>query len=246
MRPPSPACSQCGTPMREPIIPTRSLEQIAADNRAELDGWIEERAADFAAGGMAPEAARRRALKEFGDADGATQYGARQDVAGDRRLRVRFWIEELGSDLRIAARTLARTPTVTAVVLLTFALGIGATTAVFSIVHAMLLRRLPYGGEQTLVYLPAADDGVIRPGLGGGRHSSAALVALRERTKSFSGVAGAEQGNIILTVTRAPAQVAAVELTPDGFDGLPARAAIGPTFGGRGEAGPARHRGLLP
>ena len=225
--------------MREPIIPTRSREQIAADNRAELDGWIEERAADLAAGGMAPEAARRRALKEFGDADGATRYGARQDVAGDRRLRVRFWIEELGSDLRIAARTLARTPTVTAVVLLTFALGVGATTAVFSIVHAMFLRRLPYGAEQTLVYLPAADNGVIRPGLGGGRHSAAALVALRERTTSFSGIAGAEQGNVILTVNGEPEQVTAVALTPDGFDVLQARPAIGRTFGAREESGPA-------
>src|SRR6267142_2816788 len=174
---------------------------------AEADGWKRH-----AAAGMAPEAARRRALKEFGDADGATQYGARQDVAGDRRLRVRFWIEELGSDLRIAARTLARTPTVTAVVLLTFAVGVGSTTAVFSIVHAMFLRRLPYGAEQTLVYLPAADNGVIRPGLGGGRHSAAALVALRERTRSFSGIAGAEQGNIILTVNGEPEQVTAVAL----------------------------------
>ena len=227
--------------MREPIIPTRSHEQIAADNRTELDGWIEERTADLAARGMAPEAARRRALEEFGDADGATRYAARQDIAADRRLRFWFWIEELGSDLRIAARTLARTPTLSAVVLLTFALGIGATTAVFSIVHAMLLRRLPYGGEQTLVYLPAADNGVIRPGLGGGRHSSAALVALRERTTSFSGIAGAAQGNIILTVGGEPEQVVAVELTPDGFDVLQARAAIGRTFGAREEAGLASH-----
>ena len=225
--------------MREPIIPTRSRAQITADNRAELDGWIEERAADLVASGLTPEAARRRALEEFGDAEGAAQYGAREDVAADRRVRVGLWIEELESDLRIAARTLARTPTVTAVVLLTCALGIGATTAVFSIVHAMLLRRLPYGEEHTLVYLPAADNGVIRPGLGGGRHSAAALVALRERTTSFSGIAGAEQGNIILTVNGEPQQAAAVALTADGFDVLQARAAIGRTFGAPEESGPA-------
>ena len=87
----------------------------------------------------------------------------RQDVAADRRVRVLLRVEELASDLRIAARTLARTPAVTAVVLLTFALGIGAATAVFSVVHAMLLRPLPYGDEATLVHLPAVENGVIRP-----------------------------------------------------------------------------------
>src|SRR2546425_509925 len=144
---------------------------------------------------MSPDAARRQALEEFGDVDDAERYARRQDVAADRRVRALLWVEELASDLRIAARTLTRTPTVTAVVLLTLALGIGATTAVFSVVHAMLLCRLPYGAEQTLVYLPAVDNGIIKPGLGGARHSAAALAALRERTTSFSGIAGAEQGN---------------------------------------------------
>src|ERR1043166_3594490 len=162
-------------PTREPIHPTRSRAKIAADNRAELDSWIDERAADLVARGMTPDSARQRALEECGDVDGAERYARGQDVAADRRVRAVNWIEEFGSDLRIAARTLARTPTVTAVVLLTFALGVGATTAVFSVVNAMLLRRLPYGDEARLIYLAAVDDGVIRPGLGGARHSAGAL-----------------------------------------------------------------------
>src|SRR5687767_2521769 len=130
---------------REPIIPTRSRERIAADNRSELDGWIDERVAELTAGGMPPDDARRRALEEFGDVDGAVRYGQRQDVTADRRVRALLWVEELASDLKIAVRMLARTPTVTGVVLMTFAMGIGATTAVFSVVHATLLRRLAYG-----------------------------------------------------------------------------------------------------
>ena len=224
--------------MREPIIPTRSREQIAADNRAELDGWIEERAADLRAGGMPPDAARRRALEEFGDVDAAERYARRQDVAADRRLRVLQWVEDFVSDLRIASRTLRRTPTVTAVLLLTFALGIGATTAVFSVVHALLLRRLPYGREASLVYLPAVDDGVIRPGPGGGRHSAAALVALRQRTTVFSGIAGYETGNVILTGNSEAEQLAAAELTPDAFEVLGVQAAIGRTFGAPEAASP--------
>ena len=115
--------------MRDPIVPTRSRARIAAENRAELDGWIDERADALAAAGMTPEQARRRALEEFGDVDVAARYAERQDVAADRRLRVVLWVEDLASDLRIALRTFARTPTVTVVVLLTFALGIGTTTA---------------------------------------------------------------------------------------------------------------------
>src|SRR5213082_2101569 len=185
--------------MHDPIMGSRSRQRIATDNRAELDAWIDECTANLIAQGVHPDDARRRALDEFGDVSRAERYANSQDAAANRRVRVLIWVEELASDLRIAARTLARTPTVTTVVLLTFALGIGATTAVFSVVHAMLLRRLPYGAEQTLVYLPAVDNGIIKPGLGGARHSAAALAALRERTTSFSGIAGAEQGNFILS-----------------------------------------------
>ena len=66
--------------MREPIIPTRSRERIAADNSAELASWIDERAADLVAMGVPRDAARRRALEEFGDVDGAKRYARRQDV----------------------------------------------------------------------------------------------------------------------------------------------------------------------
>ena len=225
--------------MPDPIFPTRSRQQIAAENRAELDAWIDERAEELAARGMPLEEARRRAREEFGDVNLAQRYAERQDVAADRRVRVAIWLEELASDLRITMRTLARTPTVTAVVLLTFALGVGATTAVFSVVHAMLLRPLPYGGEATLVYLPALDNGVIRPGLGGARHSAAALVALRQRTTSFSGIAGVSMGNGILRGSGEPEQLWEVDLTQNAFDVLRARAAIGRTFRANEASGPA-------
>src|SRR6185295_14596358 len=172
--------------MDDRLLPTRSREQIAADNRAELDAWIDERTEQLTARGMDPAEARRRALEEFGDVAVAERYAGAQDVAADRRVRALLWIEEFGSDLRIAARTLRRTPTITAVVLLTFALGVGATTAVFSVVHAMLLRRLPYANEQSLVYLPPLDKGVLGPNP---RHSTAAFVALQGGPTSFSQIA---------------------------------------------------------
>jgi putative ABC transport system permease protein len=216
--------------MRDPIIPTRSRAQIAADNRAELDGWIDERVAHLVSRGMTRDDARRLALEEFGDMPTAQRYGEAQDVAADRRFRMVRWLEELASDLRIAARTLARTPTVTLVVLLTFALGIGATTAVFSVVHALLLRPLPYGGESSLVYLPAVDNGVIRPGLGGARHSAFAWMALRERTQSFAGIAAVSMGNGVLRGNGDPEQLWFGVLSTNALDVLQARPALGRGF----------------
>ena len=151
--------------MRDPIVPTRSRARIAAENRAELDGWIDERADALAAAGMTPEQARRRALEEFGDVDVAARYAEGQDVAADRRLRVVLWVEDLASDLRIALRTFARTPTVTVVVLLTFALGIGVNTAMFGVVDALLLRPPAYlrdAARVHRVYFQSVRDGVER------------------------------------------------------------------------------------
>ena len=216
--------------MHDDISPTKSRERIAAENRAELEAWIDERAEALIARGTPPDEARRQAHREFGNADLAEQYAGQQDIAADRRVRVLLWVEELLADVRIAARTLVRTPTVTAVVLLTFALGIGATTAVFSVVHAMLLRPLPYAGEGGIVYLPAVDDGVIRPGLGGGRHSATAVVSLRERTTSFSAIAAVSMGNGVLRGEGDPEQIWIVNGTPNVVDVLQTKPALGRTF----------------
>ena len=219
--------------MHDPIMGSRSRQRIATDNRAELDAWIDECTANLIAQGVHPDDARRRALDEFGDVSRAERYANSQDAAANRRVRVLIWVEELASDLRIAARTLARTPTVTAVVLLTFALGLGATTAVFSVVHAMLLRRLPYGNEETLVQLQPVEGGGVRPYA---RHSAMALVALRERTASFSGIVAVESGNYIITEGD-PEQVAGASITANGFDVLRSRVTIGRPFGMKDESG---------
>jgi predicted permease len=214
----------------------RTPAQIAADARAEVDGWIDEHAAELAASGVDPVEARRRALEQFGDVERAQQYAIRQDAATDRDMRATFWIEEFGSDARIALRTLSRTPIVTGVVLLTFALGIGATTAVFSVVYAMLLRPLPYGNEETLVHLQPVENGVIRPAA---RHSAAALIALRERTTTFTGITGIDSGRTVLRENGDPEQLMVSGFSPDGFDVMQAQAAIGRTFAANEASGPA-------
>jgi len=60
-------------------------------------------------------------------------------------------MRDLLHDIRFAIRTLSKTPSFTALAIVTIALGIGANTAAFSMVHGVLLRRLPYGGDDRLV-----------------------------------------------------------------------------------------------
>lgn len=222
--------------MRDPIFLTRTRTEIASDNRAELEAWIDERVAALIAEGFHPDAARRRALEEFGDLHAAERYAQVQDVAADRRVRALLRVEALATDLRIAVRTLARTPGVTAVVLLTFALGLGAATAVFSLVYAMLLRPLPYGGEETLVQFQPVENGELRPAA---RFSAAALAALREHTTSFSGISAVDGGNVVLLDGGDPEQVNVSAFTPDAFEVLQSRAAIGRTFNSSEASGPA-------
>src|SRR5262247_17824 len=66
-----------------------------------------------------------------------------------------MWLDDLGLDLRYAVRTLRRAPGFAFIVILTLALGIGANTAIFSVVHGVLLKPLPYPHADQLVTLSA-------------------------------------------------------------------------------------------
>ena len=117
----------------------------------ELDLHIEMRTRELVARGMDPRAARELAVSRLGDVTRLRRTMLDLGRKRDRTLSIRLWLEELRTDIRFAFRQLKRAPAFTMVAALTLALGIGANSAIFSLVDATLLRPLPFGSPDRLV-----------------------------------------------------------------------------------------------
>jgi putative ABC transport system permease protein len=120
----------------------RRLEQDLDD---EIRGYVEMLAADYKRGGLSREEAHRRAWLEAG--------GIEQTKEQVRDSRAGAWLDALLRDAAFGARMLARNPGFTLMAVLTLALGIGANTALFSVVHRLLIAPLPYRDAHQLAYV---------------------------------------------------------------------------------------------
>jgi predicted permease len=132
-------------------LPWRTAQRIGEDVDDELHFHITMRAEELQARGLTPEAAIAEATRQFGDLEDARRYLRRMDRGTEAARRRRDYMGELKHDIGYALRKLRSAPAFALTALLTLALGIGANTAIFSVVHGVLMKPLPFPHPEQLV-----------------------------------------------------------------------------------------------
>jgi len=166
--------------------------------------------------GLSPAEARLSARRRFGSVD--------QTKEQQRDARSFPWIEDLRRDVRYALRTLARTPIFTTAAILTLAIGIGGTTAVYSLIDAVLLRQLPFAHSDRLVmvYEDAARFGFPRNDV-----APVTYAGWSRLNGVFDSTAALTDFGAVLDLHGEPARVSGSRVTSSLFDVLGAKALVG-------------------
>ena len=182
----------------------------------EFDFHVEMRAREYIAAGMTPEEARRRAEARFGDMRTVKRTCTTLGHQREQNMkRAAVW-SELRQDIRHAAGLLLRTPLITAMVLLTLGLGIGANTALFSVVKAVLLAPLPYDDPDRVVMLWSQwKDFPDRTWVSAGEYGNYV-----ETLRSLSDLSVVSQSETSITESEQPERVGAYSVTPNLFSVL--------------------------
>ena len=195
------------------------MRRLERDLDEELRSHIEMRAADNMASGMSPQEARYDAQRRFGNATLLKEDTRTVDIVG--------WIETAGQNLRYAGRMLRRSPGFTLVAILTLALGIGANVAIFTVVHAVLLRPLPYPHPEQLVRVY---DDIRSSNTHGVGMSVPELWDLRDRSGVFQDISVIFPADANITGAEHPERVEFLGTNANYFTMLGAHAELGRTY----------------
>jgi predicted permease len=198
-----------------------------ADVDAELAFHLEMRTRELINEGVPPERARALALRRFGDYDSPRQECVAISERREHRMARIEYLTELRQDASYAWRMLRRTPGFTLVALTTLALGIGANSAIFSVVRAVLLAPLPYRDAPRLYRVTTLyPDGTAYP------LSPPDFMSVREQTRALDQVEAFSGGVYTMLGAGEPREVRGTSVSDRLFDFLGLQLALG--------------RGLLP
>jgi len=199
----------------------------------ELQFHVEERVDELMAEGLSEADARSQAARQFGN---ATLYRERT-----RNLNVPQILEDLSDDAAYALRSLGRSPAFTAAAVITLALGIGATTAIYSVVRTVWLRPLPFRDPGRIVRIWETN---LPLGIHTFSASTLNYLSWCERSSSFESLVAMQGGSANLSGQGEPVRVAGMAVTARFFDTLGIRPIRGRAFA-VGEDQPGRGQVIM-
>lgn len=174
-------------------FPGLTRSQARAEVDEELAFHLDEMTDELVAQGWSKPDARFEAQRRFGDLDFTTRFCTREMRRVATRERRTMWMDDLTQDLRVGVRGLWKSPTYTLVVVATLALGIAASTTIFSVMNPYLYRSLPFADPDRLVQIGGVD---LQAGYDGGRFSHLQIEDLAERSDSLSSVGSYYYGSV--------------------------------------------------
>ena len=208
-----------------------SKRQVSDDVDAELAFHLARRVEELTERGLSPDDARREAASRFGNLEYTRQYCRDEDVRRERETQHNIMTDEIKQDLIYSIRSLRSTPGFALVALLTLALGIGANTAIFSVVRGVLLSPLPFPDADRVVkvWQTNQSENDLRSQV-----SEPDFLEWKAGTKRLSSIAGywySRGGSTAdLTGLGTPEQLQGAYITPGFFETLGARTALGRTI----------------
>jgi len=201
--------------------PRRGRSERDADLDDEIRAHFAMAVADRVARGESPDAAAAAARREFGNV-GYVKELTRESWGG-------VWLDRLRQDVHYAFRALARSPGFAAAAILTFALGIGVNTAMFTVLNGVLLRPLPFKDPDRLYLVSHRPDNAMFA-----REASMLdrqYVEYRRQTRTFEATTSYNTFPTTLTGAGEPARIATTAVTAGFFDVLGVRPSLGRAFG---------------
>jgi hypothetical protein len=200
-------------------------EQWDRERSREIESYVQIETDENIARGMSPESARHAARKKFGN---LTQI--REEIY---QMNTVSFFDAFAREIRYALRGLAMTPSFTVVALLTLAIGIGANTAVFSVVNAVLLKPLPYPNSEELVSLHQTAPGAagLATFSSGLPLSTSMYFTFAEQNQTFRNMGVWVANSAAVTGEKDPEQVATVAVSDGTLQALNVKPLLGRWLG---------------